>query len=107
MASSIRPCDTNTMYNTYHPPVAKDDDFDGYSPDDGMDCDDNDNTVYVGALVDCNNPSSGDHDCDGVADTVECMSPVIVDVLGDGFHLTDARRGVMFDLDGDGIAEAL
>jgi hypothetical protein len=34
-------------------------------------------------------------------------SPILVDVLGDGFDLTDARRGVNFDLDGDGTAERL
>jgi hypothetical protein len=30
-----------------------------------------------------------------------------VDVLGDGFRLTDANGGVNFDLDGDGAAERL
>lgn len=34
-------------------------------------------------------------------------SPVLVDVLGNGFDLTDAARGVNFDLDGDGVAERL
>ncbi|HEX8499853.1 MAG TPA: hypothetical protein VF659_04610 [Pyrinomonadaceae bacterium] len=34
-------------------------------------------------------------------------SPVLVDVLGNGFSLTDARGGVNFDLDGDGTAERL
>jgi hypothetical protein len=36
-----------------------------------------------------------------------CYSPVLVDVAGDGFRLTDARRGVRFDIDGnpDGLAE--
>lgn len=34
-------------------------------------------------------------------------SPVLVDVLGDGFNLTDASHGVNFDLDGNGAAERL
>ena len=38
-----------------------------------------------------------------------CYSPVLVDVSGDGFALTDAARGVAFDLDGnpDGAKEKL
>jgi hypothetical protein len=35
------------------------------------------------------------------------MSPVVVDTDGDGFDLTDAARGVRFDLDGDGARERL
>lgn len=34
-------------------------------------------------------------------------SPVLVDVLGNGFDLTDAAHGVNFDLDGNGAAERL
>ena len=34
-------------------------------------------------------------------------SPVLVDVLGNGFRLTDAPRGVNFDLDTDGTAERI
>lgn len=30
-----------------------------------------------------------------------CLSPVLVDVSGDGFSLTDAAHGVLFDLDGN------
>lgn len=36
-----------------------------------------------------------------------CESPVLVDVLGNGFNLTDAVHGVNFDLNADGIAEHL
>jgi hypothetical protein len=38
-----------------------------------------------------------------------CYSPVLVDVAGDGFSLTDAAHGVLFDLDGnqDGVRERL
>lgn len=45
-------------------------------------------------------------------DTCTCYgginkSPILVDVLGDGFDLTDAGNGVNFDLDGNGSAERL
>ena len=38
-----------------------------------------------------------------------CFSPVLIDVNGDGFSLTDAARGVLFDLDGNpgGVRERL
>ncbi|HEX8283838.1 MAG TPA: hypothetical protein VF588_10810 [Pyrinomonadaceae bacterium] len=36
-----------------------------------------------------------------------CNSPVLVDVSGDGFRLTDAAGGVNFDLNGDGVKERL
>lgn len=32
-------------------------------------------------------------------------SPIIVDVLGDGFHLTDAATGVLFNFNGDGLEQ--
>ena len=35
----------------------------------------------------------------------EAYSPIIVDVLGDGFNLTDGRGGIAFDHNGDGIRE--
>lgn len=34
-------------------------------------------------------------------------SPVVVDILGNGFNLTDLENGVHFDLDNDGSAERL
>jgi hypothetical protein len=35
------------------------------------------------------------------------MSPVVVDVLGDGFSLSDGAGGVSFDLNGDGVRDRL
>jgi hypothetical protein len=34
-----------------------------------------------------------------------CFSPVIMDVAGDGFHLTDGQSGVDFDVTADGVPE--
>ncbi|HLM58495.1 MAG TPA: hypothetical protein VK422_20500 [Pyrinomonadaceae bacterium] len=48
----------------------------------------------------------GDDDDDG-SGGIGPSSPVLVDVSGDGFRLTDAARGVAFDIDGDGKAERL
>jgi hypothetical protein len=36
-----------------------------------------------------------------------CPSPILLDIAGDGFRLTDAVGGVNFDLNRDGIAEHL
>jgi hypothetical protein len=36
-----------------------------------------------------------------------CNSPVLIDVSGDGFDLTDAAGGVRFDLNRDGVQEKL
>jgi hypothetical protein len=51
--------------------------------------------------------------CDGYDfDTCYCPSgvnklPVLIDVLGNGFDLTDASNGVNFDLDTNGVAERI
>ncbi|MGI8640770.1 MAG: hypothetical protein ACR2MG_12600 [Pyrinomonadaceae bacterium] len=34
-------------------------------------------------------------------------TPILIDVAGDGFALTDAANGVMFDFNGDGIAHRI
>lgn len=36
-----------------------------------------------------------------------CDSPIVIDVAGDGFNLTDAMNGVRFDLNSNGAAERL
>jgi hypothetical protein len=56
-------------------------------------------------------PLPDDNPCDIICtvnpDTNACNSPILIDVRGDGFHLTDAARGVAFDINGDGTAEHL
>jgi hypothetical protein len=40
--------------------------------------------------------------------TCDCVgTPIVIDVRGDGFNLTDAQGGVRFDLNGDGVLEKL
>jgi hypothetical protein len=34
-------------------------------------------------------------------------SPILIDILGNGFHLTDANGGAAFDLNSDGVAERM
>ncbi|MBV9214730.1 MAG: hypothetical protein JO053_01030 [Acidobacteria bacterium] len=49
-----------------------------------------------------------DRDCNGVPDDEDCVnrneggSPILVDVIGNGFALTSLSEGVNFDLNGDG-----
>jgi hypothetical protein len=51
--------------------------------------------------------NDGDLDIDVNDEGCICPSPVVVDVLGNGFNLTDAVNGVAFDLNSDGSAERL
>lgn len=54
-----------------------------------------------------------DNDCDFSTDWQEttcwarCWSPVVIDVSGNGFDLTNASSGVAFDLNSNGVAERL
>jgi hypothetical protein len=78
-------------------------DYDGYTNCAG-DCNDSDYYTNPGRLPDCDN--NGDHNCNGIEDFLDCIgSPVIIDISGNGFDLTDALAGVLFDLDSDGSLE--
>jgi hypothetical protein len=49
-----------------------------------------------------------DGPCEGPANTRPCRpSPILIDIAGDGFHLTDNLLGVDFDLDTNGLKERL
>jgi hypothetical protein len=48
------------------------------------------------------------HEGDWIESTCTChYSPIIIDVAGNGFNLTDSSKGVHFDLDRDGSAEQI
>lgn len=49
----------------------------------------------------------GDFQIGGELGTECCPSPILVDVAGDGFSLTDSASGVSFDLNRNGVAERL
>ena len=68
-------------------------------------------TITVGSG--CGNPPSGERliletvdvePSDGGPTCVagRCVSPIIIDTTGQGFHLTSAQNGVRFDMKGDG-----
>lgn len=61
----------------------------------------------IGVQVDSGGLLSGDVDpCFPITDKCP-TSPVIIDVEGDGFDLTDVAGGVRFDINADGIKEQL
>ncbi len=82
-------------------------DGDGYTSCNG-DCDDDDPFTYPNAPTQPGCWWNKDSDCDLVTDDMECVhSPIVVDVEGDGFDLTNAANGVDFDLTSDGVSERL
>lgn len=110
--------DSNGYEETEHVVTIPDSDDDNYSPNaigSQRDCNDSNAGINPGVelypgSVSCNWLSDywGDINCNGWYDADDCgYSPVIIDVAGDGFRLTDAAGGVDFDLNGDGHAERL
>lgn len=49
--------------------------------------------------------NSGPHGCP--PEIPDCVTPIVIDVEGDGFDLTDAAGGVAFDINADGVREQL
>jgi hypothetical protein len=91
-----------------------DGDQDNYSPEfdnefaSRFDCDDSDYTRHVDYYIECQTlPPFSDHNCNDENDWDElnCNSPILVDLDGNGIDLTNPRNGVRFDLDLDGTAE--
>lgn len=98
------------------PPECYDLDGDGYGEGfgcNGIDCDESNPNIHWGAYL--GSCSSGfsmefrDWNCNEEDDYYElaCQSPILLDVAGNGFELTNAVNGVMFDIDGDGVTERL
>jgi hypothetical protein len=88
-----------------------DEDEDGYYSE-SDDCDDTNPNIHPGASISayCGGPApEGNHDdnCNNIDDWTEVCTPILVDVLGNGFALTDLAGGVRFDLSSDGIRERL
>lgn len=52
-------------------------------------------------------PCQSNEECDPLTGQCYFISPIILDVDGDGFDLTDAANGVLFDFNGDGRKEQL
>ena len=83
-------------------------DGDGFTTCQG-DCDDTNAMIYPGApLGSCGGFAlePRDWNCNGTDDYVElgCWSPIVLDIAGNGFNLTNAGGGVFFDLNSDGNA---
>ncbi len=84
-------------------------DGDGYTVC-GDDCNDTNPNIHPGSTeLDCE--GTGDWNCNGMVDASEqggCnFSPVLIDITGNGFNLTDSASGVAFDLNSNGTKERL
>jgi hypothetical protein len=90
-------------------PPKTDGDADGFAlEDEPPDCNDADATWYPGAEIYSCPSAYEDRNCNNVDDRNECPdTPILLDAAGDGFALTDAAGGVLFDLNTDGTKERL
>ena len=128
------PCHNDDVeyYTRFTDPTCCDQDHDEYSRAacGGTDCNDDPDSGYginPGAIEVCGNGI--DEDCNGGDASCGlgcsqalidycisvggncynglCYTPVLVDISGDGFQLTDGAHGVGFDINNDGVAERL
>lgn len=61
---------------------------------------------YPGAPRFCGTGGGRDRDCDGLDDELQCIgSPIVIDIAGNGFNLTNNVNGVLFDLESDNLKE--
>jgi hypothetical protein len=120
--------------NDSNPWAFRDGDGDGYCED--IDCDDNDPAAHPGAYLGLEPTPGDDKNCNNLDDfwEVSCgpiaeqrcraagknwegakcqcnffsdPSPILIDVMGNGFNLTAKADGVTFDLNNDGVKEQL
>ena len=79
-----------------------DNDWDGWTSC-GGDCDDGAWWINPGASP-CPDGMFEDKNCNGVIDSYECgSSPILIDIQGNGFNLTNTANGVFFDLKNTGV----
>jgi hypothetical protein len=71
----------------------------------GKDFNDNDHMINPQAAIFCE--PGMDRNCNGTEDQTECHCPIVLDLQGSGFNLTNTQTGVFFDLNNDGIKEQL
>ena len=75
-------------------------DGDGFSTCTG-DCNDYDSDANPAIQLNCDHetdwPPGTDRNCNGINDSEECLCPILIDVDGSGFQLSDANNGVWFD----------
>ena len=116
--SSTGTCRIGAPENNFHAhdcatEEEEDNDGDGQTVSEG-DCDDTDSTIYLGAPLEYDDtpceyafPLGQDRNCNNIDDAFETCSPIVIDVSGNGFELTDAAGGVEFDLNRNGVKERL
>ena len=112
-AVTVRTCYqvSTTTITKSHSCQRTDDDEDGYYAE-VDDCDDTDPDINPGVSISeyCGGPAplgNSDDNCDGIDDWTEACTPILVDVLGNGFNLSSLAAGVRFDLGNDGVGISL
>ncbi len=106
--TQLSPGNDPVACTTPTPTECLDSDGDGLTTCDG-DCNDYDPSIYPDAP--CSDLWCGDANCNGEQDCLEnsvcTASPIVIDIAGNGFNLTNGTNGVQFDLNSNGIKEHL